>query len=210
MTFDFRPLDLSMIIKVCGMREQQNIADLQTLNIDMIGFIFYEKSPRYVENAPMTKNLSRVGVFVNENAANITAIAIANKLTHLQLHGGESVETCLQLKQKGYKIIKAISIKESTDFLKAKEYEGAADYLLFDTKCEGYGGSGLSFDWSMLNNYKGNTPFLLSGGIKTEMAQSIKAISHPQFVGIDLNSGFEISPAYKDIKELTTFLNTIR
>ena len=189
------------------MREPQNIADIETLGINMMGFIFYKKSSRYVENAPMTKNVARVGVFVNENADKITAIAIANKLTHIQLHGNETAEICLMLKQQGYKIIKAISIKDSNDFEITKEYEDAVDFLLFDTKCETYGGSGQTFDWSLLSQYKGTTPFLLSGGIKEDMVDSIKQIRHKQFVGIDLNSGFETSPAYKDIDKLRIFIN---
>ena len=80
------------------------------------------------------------------------------------------------------------------DFEKTREYEGRVDYFLFDTRCEGYGGSGKRFDWSILTEYKGETPFLLSGGIRPENAEAIRNFRHPRFAGIDLNSGFEIEP----------------
>lgn len=199
-----------MIIKVCGMREPENVAQVQEIGIDMMGFIFYDKSPRYVAQAPCTKNVARVGVFVNEDADKITAIAMANSLTHIQLHGSETPALCAQIRKKGYKVIKAINIKEAQDLTVAKAYEGIVDYLLFDTKCTQHGGSGKTFDWELLNFYKGSSPFLLSGGIKVELAECIKQLKHPQLVGVDLNSGFEISPAHKDITSLTTFINKIQ
>ena len=84
------------------------------------------------------------------------------------------------------------------------------DYLLFDTRCEGYGGSGKAFDWSLLARYDGETPFLLSGGIRPESAESLRRFRHPRLAGIDLNSGFEREPGLKDAEKLREFVRRVR
>jgi phosphoribosylanthranilate isomerase len=80
---------------------------------------------------------------------------------------------------------------------------------LFDTKCDEHGGSGKSFDWSILNEYKGQTPFLLSGGISVDSIAALKEFKHPRWSGIDLNSCFEVSPGMKDVKKIKSFLNEL-
>jgi phosphoribosylanthranilate isomerase len=212
-----------MLIKVCGMRDEENIRELAELSVDFVGFIFYEKSPRYSPCPPKSslrgnlRNIKTVGVFVNETTEQILKIALAPKpplrgvggLDVIQLHGNESPEQCADLRQAGFQIIKAFSIAQAADLEQTKRYEGVADYFLFDTQCSGYGGSGQSFDWSVLQSYTGKTPFLLSGGIRPESLEAIRAFSHPQFVGIDLNSGFETAPAVKDIQKLKTFIEKL-
>ncbi len=117
---------------------------------------------------------------------------------------------CRVLHEAGYKVIKAISISSKGDFQAAELYDGEVDLMLFDTKCDGYGGSGESFDWSMLSSYRGSTPFLLSGGITENDAQVIKSIEHEMFMGVDLNSRFEDTPAVKNINKLDNFIKSIR
>ncbi len=205
-----------MIVKVCGMRDAENISQLSRLNVDWIGFIFYEKSPRYVQaidgvnGAVENYSLKKVGVFVNAAYQQIMEMAAAYRLDYIQLHGSESPVFCQTLREQGFSVIKAFSVSTAADLEKINEYEGSADFFLFDTKCTGYGGSGKQFDWSILASYQGKTPFLLSGGINPESAGAVKNFTHPQFAGIDLNSGFEIEPGLKDIRKLEFFLDKIK
>ena len=202
-----------MIVKVCGMRNAENISQLSQLEVDWIGFIFYEKSPRYVGNEhTKTENgsLKRIGVFVNATYEQLAETATAHQLDYLQLHGDESPEFCHALREKGFSLIKAFSVSTVADLDKTSDYENCTDFFLFDTKCAGYGGSGVQFDWSILASYQGKTPFLLSGGIHPESVEAIKSLEHPQFAGIDLNSGFEVEPGLKDVDKLEEFLSKIQ
>ena len=201
-----------MIIKVCGMRDADNIEQVSTLKIDMMGFIFYAPSSRYITDsiAHTPKGISRVGVFVDEDLQNILSIAAKNNLTHIQLHGNESIETCNLLRQANYTVIKAITVAAKEDILITQKYQGFVDVFLFDTKCSCQGGSGIRFDWKILDYYKSKTPFLLSGGINSDSAQEIKKIKHPMFIGVDLNSRFETQPAMKDTNKLKQFINDLK
>ncbi len=201
-----------MLVKVCGMREQQNAADVAALGIDMMGFIFFEKSPRFVaELAPATpEGVKRVGVFVNYPIGYILDVVSTHSLDFAQLHGAESVEICRELKAKNIGVVKAVSIATEEDIEVTKQYDGEVDYFVFDTKCSGYGGSGERFDWSILDAYSGSTPFLLSGGLDPEAVEEIKGITHKQFAGVDLNSRFEIQPALKNVEKLREFIVKIR
>lgn len=202
-----------MIIKVCGMREPQNIAELERLGIDMMGFIFYPLSRRYAGDRPAINTaagIRRVGVFVDESSKKMQEIAEEYRLEVLQLHGKESPQQCASLRAAGYAVIKAISVASAADLRAAQAYQSYADYLLFDTACSGYGGSGAQFNWEMLSHYRGELPFLLSGGIAPESADALKLIQHPRFSGIDINSRFEIAPAIKDIKAIQSFIQTIK
>ena len=205
-----------MLVKVCGMREPENIEKVAQLGVDMMGFIFYPKSPRFasqsVDRTAADKNVCRVGVFVNESAGLISDKIHLFDLNAVQLHGNESRELCELLhKQNGLlKVIKAISVSAAGDIQKYKEYVGAVDYFLFDTKCKTVGGSGQQFDWQVLDEYDGDVPFLLSGGIGPEDAFRIRTFHHSQCVGIDLNSRFEIEPGVKDVEKLNKFLNEIK
>ena len=103
-----------------------------------------------------------------------------------------------------------ISIGEASDFAKCEPYIGHADYFLFDTKCDGKGGSGRQFDWQMLSNYKFDVPFILSGGIGPDDAVRIKALNHPQLLGVDVNSRFETEPAMKDAALVKRFIAELK
>ena len=211
------------------MRDADNIRDISALGVDMIGLIFYPPSPRYVQQfssgagiipdyAPdMGKTPLRVGVFVDEMPQNIVTRVYNYKLDYIQLHGNEPRETLENLRatidpdiNPNIKIIKAISVSSAEDIKKYKEYVGAADLFLFDTKCKTVGGSGEQFDWQVLEQYDGETPFLLSGGIGPDDAERVKSFHHPQCIGIDLNSKFEIEPALKDVEKLKEFLEKIK
>lgn len=201
------------IIKVCGMREAENIRNVESLHgIDMIGFIFYPKSPRYVHELPayLPTHVSRTGVFVDEDKQVITMYADRFGLNYVQLHGSESPAYCQSLRATGLKIIKAFSIARSEDLRPVHDYEKACDLFLFDTKCEQYGGSGNSFDWTILNAYKEQIPFLLSGGIHPDSVHALKEFEHPYLAGYDLNSRFESKPAEKNPEQIQLFLNELK
>ena len=211
------------------MRDADNIRDISALGVDMIGLIFYPPSPRYVQQfssgagiipdyAPdMGKTPLRVGVFVDDMPQNIVTRVYNYKLDYIQLHGNEPRETLENLRatidpdiKPKIKIIKAISVSSAEDIKKYKEYVGAADLFLFDTKCKTVGGSGEQFDWQVLQAYDGDVPFLLSGGIGPDDAERVKNFHHPKCIGIDLNSKFEIEPALKDVEKLKQFLVKVK
>ena len=200
-------------VKVCGMREAENIRQVEALGIDMMGFIFYPKSSRYVSERPayLPQKCKRVGVFVDEDIENIKKIADDYALDFVQLHGHESPDFICMLKFKvsgfRFQVIKAFNIATKEDLNATTPYAGLVDYFLFDTKGPSVGGNGEKFDWSVLEAYHGDTPFLLSGGIGPDDTERILNYHHPKCIGFDLNSRFEIEPGIKDITKLKTFLN---
>lgn len=200
------------LIKICGMRNAENIRQVEALGVDMIGFIFYPRSPRFVYEIPeyLPNQASRVGVFVNESKDNILMYADRFDLEYIQLHGNESPDYCQSLISKGLKIIKAFSVSRIKDLNNVPQYQGACSYLLFDAKSDVYGGSGNLFDWSILHFYKGQTPFLLSGGINLYSTNSLKNFYHPQFAGLDLNSRFETKPGEKDVERIKQFISNLK
>ena len=202
------------LIKVCGMREAENIREVEALGINLMGFIFWPKSSRYVSERPayLPTQCKRVGVFVNEDAETIKRIAEDYALDYIQLHGSESSDYIHALRVDGgfAAVIKAFNIATTADLETTKPYEDLVDYFLFDTKGKSVGGNGEKFDWSVLADYVGETPFLLSGGIGPDDAARVKAFHHPKCIGIDLNSRFELFPALKDINKLREFIKEIR
>ncbi len=199
-------------IKVCGMRYGENIAEVDALGVDMIGFIFYPQSPRYVAKVPsaMPQMADRVGVFVDDSLGSIEEKAKLFRLDYLQLHGSESVQFTGEVAQKGLKVIKAFSVDEEFDFETVEPYAQHCSLFIFDTKCQSVGGSGRSFDWQLLQRYKGSTPFLLSGGISLENITEVTALNHPQLIGYDINSCFETEPARKSVERVGKFLNQLK
>lgn len=225
------------------MRERENIQELVKLSPDYIGFIFYDKSKRFVADFPKVEipsTIKKVGVFVNESIDNIVDLVVKNKLDAVQLHGDESVEFCMKLSKeiasssflakternvftneetsevislKNTRIIKAFSVDESFDFSKTKLYESVCDLFIFDTKGKSYGGTGKKYDWSLLKKYIGDTPYLLSGGIGEDDAESILLFLRKQesnkCIGVDLNSGFEGAPGIKNVEKLNGFIGKV-
>ena len=194
------------------MREPENMQCVEALDVDCLGFIFYDQSPRYVpEKSEYIEAIgnckkNKAGVFVNESLDTMLVKAKLFRLQFIQLHGHETPGLCGELRRHGYFVIKAFSIASSTDLHQTEEYRDVCNYFLFDTKCAGYGGSGRRFDWSLLGDYRGETPFLLSGGLDSDCVEDLKRLKHPQFAGIDLNSGFEISLAMKDVLKIKEFI----
>lgn len=227
-----------MIVKVCGMREPENIRAIAALGVDMIGMIFCPDSSRYVSMTSsragiipdygadmrpavgaqgMSKRPQLVGVFVDDMPQNIVTRIYNYNLDCVQLHGDESPVMIDNLRRTadpdirpGLKIIKALSVADESDVKRWRQYEGHADMLLFDTKGEQAGGNGQRFDWRLLDEYDGNIPFLLGGGIGLDDVEGIRKIQHPMFAGIDLNSKFETSPGVKDAGRLAAFLRQLR
>lgn len=199
-----------MLIKVCGLKNcpaNQKLVELPGL--DMAGFIRYNKSPRFTDDPLITKKKERVGVFVNADLEEIEQAIKAFGLTVIQLHGDESPEFTATVKQR-IKTIKAFGISQAADFERTAAYEGTADYFLFDTKTEKYGGSGEQFDWIMLMDYKGQTPFFVSGGIAPHSLFALKQIRHPKLLGVDLNSRFEDAPGIKNYELVKKFIESLK
>ena len=207
------------LIKVCGMREAENIREVEALGIDLMGFIFWPKSKRYVSEKPayLPQKCKRVGVFVDEDIDQVKRIAEDFALDFIQLHGSESPAYIFQLG--GLHVIKAFNIATAEDLEQTKPYDGLVDYFLFDTKATLPGGSGQQFDWNVLEAYDGETPFLLSGGIGPDDAERVKSfltsqrslsLSKGKCAGIDLNSRFEMAPGLKDVNTMRSFIREIR
>ena len=218
-----------MKIKVCGMRDGENIREVAALGVDYIGMIFWSGSPRNVTMIPTHAGIipdrasiveespylspQRVGVFVDEMPQNIITRVVNFQLDVVQMHGNESPTVIRNLRatldpdiRPGIQFWKAISIATADDLALCRQYEDCVDAFVFDTRSNCVGGSGQQFDWQLLDAYDGSIPFLLSGGIGPDDAERIKAFRHPQCMGIDLNSRFESAPAVKDVAMLRSFL----
>ena len=203
------------MIKVCGMREAENIREVEALGIDMMGFIFWPKSSRYVSQCPdyLPKRVKRVGVFVDEDPEQVKRLAAEYRLDYIQLHGHETPEVISYLRTPALphpRILKAFNISTAEDLLQTQSYEGLVDFFLFDAKGKSVGGNGEKFNWDVLDAYQGNTPFLLSGGIGPDDVERVHAFHHPMCIGIDLNSRFELSPGLKDIAKLKAFIYNLK
>ena len=196
------------------MREAENIREVEALGIDMMGFIFWPKSSRYVSQRPdyLPKHVKRVGVFVDEDPEHVKRLAADYRLDYIQLHGQESPEQISRLSPltSHLSIIKAFNIATVEDLLQTQPYEGLVDGFLFDAKGKSVGGNGEKFNWDVLDAYDGETPFLLSGGISPDDAERVHAFHHPKCIGIDLNSRFELSPGLKDIAKLKEFIYNLK
>ena len=206
-------MERKRIIKVCGMTDASYIRLVAETGVDWIGMIFWQPSSRCCHDPGVAQTIpegiQRVGVFVDEEVETIVRRTEECGLNRVQLHGRETATSIRQLRQRlpqGVEIIKAISILTLDDLALAEDYEPLVDYLLFDTKCKTVGGSGRQFDWSILNHYQGQRPFLLSGGIGPDDARRLAAFSHPQLAGYDLNSRFETAPGIKNVEALQRFL----
>jgi len=196
------------------MKFTENREQVEQLPVDLLGYIFYAPSKRFVGEHPdaglFLSAKTKVGVFVDANAFEILGLAKNFDFEYIQLHGKENPKTCGMLKKQGLKIIKAFSIDDSFKFETTQAYEKYVDYFLFDTKTKLHGGSGMKFNWTILNKYTGHRPFFLSGGIGPEDVADIKKIDHPKLTGVDLNSGFEDEPGVKNIERLKQFIEELQ
>ncbi|MGD1848562.1 MAG: phosphoribosylanthranilate isomerase [Salibacteraceae bacterium] len=206
-----------MKVKICGLREPENIAALARLQPDFMGFIFYPPSPRYVAasalEAPLgqlPQSIRRVGVVVNQAIEELLAIGHQLRLDFFQLHGTESPEVCQHLRDSGFGTIKAFAMRPGFNWATVAPYEGKVDYFLFDTATKNFGGSGRQFDWHLLQGYTGATPFFLSGGLGPESLENIQQLNHPALVGLDANSRLEIRPGLKDVQKSKELINAFK
>ena len=206
-----------MKVKICGMKFPKNILEIGALQPDYMGFIFYSKSKRFVgENfsiksiEKLPKNIKKVGVFVNESSKIILDNVNKYELDSVQLHGNESVETCAIIKEKGIEVIKVFSVDNYFNFEEVIPFEAVSDYFLFDTKTEKYGGSGKVFNWEILEKYKLEKPFFLSGGLGLENLNAITKITHPALIGLDFNSKLEDKNYKKISEEVSELIHKIR
>jgi phosphoribosylanthranilate isomerase len=208
---------MALKIKVCGMKYQSNIKALANLLPDYIGFIFYPPSKRFIgvefdkqDIAHLHPDINKTAVFVDAQLHEVIEFCSLYGVKTLQLHGNETPEYCNALQQKDFTVIKAFGIDESFDFNTIEPYLKHVDFFLFDTKTVEHGGSGKTFNWQVLNNYKFDKPFFLSGGLTLENIENALDLKHKQFYGLDLNSKFEIEPGLKDIEKLNKAFELIR
>jgi len=201
-------------LKVCGMKDTENILRVSSLNPDYMGFIFYQPSPRYVGNdfmipPELPSSVKRVGVFVNHSMEFVIEVMKANHLHYAQLHGDESVVYCNDLMEKGIRIIKVFRVDENFDFDNTIDFQSVADFFLFDTKGKLYGGNAMPFDWTLLNLYNQAVPFFLSGGIRPENMEEIKRLSYLNIHSIDVNSGVEERQGLKNVNKISEIINQL-
>ncbi|WP_188604875.1 phosphoribosylanthranilate isomerase [Aquaticitalea lipolytica] len=221
-----------MKLKICGMKYQDNITEVASLQPDYLGFIFHHQSARHFEGTipQISDTIKKVGVFVDESIDFIKEMFEEHNLDCVQLHGHESPEFCKQLKKlchsefisesddemlkqvqhdNNVNVIKVFSIKDTFDFSVLEPYEEVCDYFLFDTKGKLPGGNGYTFNWSVLEQYPSTKPYFLSGGIGLDQVENLKQFQESNAskycYAIDINSKFEIEPGFKNIKLLKEF-----
>ncbi|WP_267406130.1 MULTISPECIES: phosphoribosylanthranilate isomerase [unclassified Chryseobacterium] len=210
-------------LKVCGLTQLDQIQELISMNVNFLGFIFYEKSPRYVLNHLSLEEISniehqgKVGVFVNESLDQIIETAEKAKLNFIQLHGDEDKNFIIELRKKiniETRIIKVIRIGSEKSEVKGKLQQNinsqpsTINYLLFDTDSKAFGGTGKQFDWNILNEIEIPLPYFLSGGISEENINQLNILNQKLFA-LDINSKFEIEPGIKNIKTIKVFKDMI-
>lgn len=199
-------------LKVCGMTQSAQLNALIDLKVDYAGLIFYKKSARYVvphlsPNAVKSfSGIQKIGVFVNAEKEEILNCVTQYGLNGVQLHGDESPKLCADLQEKGLIVFKAFRLQTAKDLIATTDYQEVCTRLLFDTAGKHYGGNGKSFNWQILENYRGTTPFILSGGIGPDSLIDLQKFTHPAWAGLDLNSKFETAPGDKNINLLKRFL----
>lgn len=201
-----------MLIKICGNTQPENLFQIESLNPDLVGVIFYPRSLRFVADQLDAYVFSdaTVAVFVNESTDQILKICHQLNISRVQLHGNETKQECQFLKKNGMIVYKAFGINSADDLVICEQYHDVTDYFIFDTKTASYGGSGESFNWQILKDYSGKTPFFLSGGLGPENIDSALELRLPGLIGFDLNSKIEIKPGIKDITTTKRIIEKIR
>lgn len=207
-----------MKLKVCGLTTLEQLQQLQELNIDYAGLIFYDGSKRYAheklelhQTEIQKLQLKKVGVFVNADMGFLKSLILFYRLSAVQLHGNETPELCDELQQ-STKVIKVFRISDATKNIDGliQPFQPVCDFFLFDTDTTGYGGSGKRFDWSVLQKASINKPFFLSGGIGPDDMGILQRFSHPFLHAIDINSRFETGPGIKNMNAVKTFVHALK
>lgn len=193
-----------------------NINAVGQEDIDLMGFIFYPKSNRYVsedihnavDNLP--SHIKKVGVFVNAAREEIMQKVEQYHLDYIQLHGDETADECHFYADQGINVIKAFSIGTTEDLGKVVSYSPYCELFVFDTPTPDYGGSGKTFDWQVLKQYKADTPYLLSGGLGAHNIAQALLLEDKRLIGFDVNSKLENEQYLKDIKQVQLLVNNIK
>lgn len=200
----------SLKIKVCGMKQPDNLLAVAALQPDYLGFIFYEKSPRFMQQtlspealAELPKSIKKTGVFVNALAEEVLALSQTWGLQAVQLHGDETPETCEMLQKEGLEVIKVFRVGEQFELDSLLPYATVVDYFLFDTQGKQYGGNGAVFNWRLLTNYSLSVPIILSGGVEKASLDKLSELQHLPLYAVDVNSKFEDEPGLKNLSALT-------
>ena len=211
---------MSQAIKICGLSSAPTLSAALEAGADMVGFVFFEKSPRCVSYdearglaAQARQRAEIVALCVDASDEALLQIVAATEPDYLQLHGRESPERVSEIQRKfGVSAIKAIGVADASDFARAQEYRQAADALLIDAKPpKGAvlpGGNGVPFDWRLARNFHPRKPWLLSGGLGP--SNVAEAIALSQARGVDVSSGVESAPGVKDIEKIKAFVAAAR
>lgn len=204
-------------VKICGMKHPANIAEVCALSPDYLGFLFYEKSPRFVGEHPdmdifslVPPAIEKVGVFVNATAGEMLRLSDRYRIHTIQLHGNEPADVCMTLKEEGRVVVKAVPGDSARIEAGIKKYNGFVDYFLFDTPVQNYGGSGRKFEWAALESSEVPRPFFLSGGIGPGDEEAIVGLDWNGLYAVDVNSRFETEPGMKDVRLLEEFMEMIK
>lgn len=211
----------SIQIKVCGMRDAQNIEEVLTLKPDYLGLIFFPGSLRYMDDEKsaswntISLQTKLTGVFVNAEAPFILERVNAYHLGAIQLHGQESPEQCARIRanlSEDICLIKAFGVSDQFKWSVCDDFKHVADYFLFDTHSASHGGTGKKFDWTLLSGYRGELPYFLSGGLGLEDVQEVRTLAEEdaRLIAVDLNSRFELSPAVKNTALLDQTFKLLR
>ena len=210
----------NILIKICGLSTPETLEAALDAGADMVGFVFFPKSPRHVslEQAAALGELcagraQKVALVVNADDADIASIITSLKPDLLQLHGTETPERVADIKSRfGLPVMKAIGIGEKADLLKVKIFEQVTDRLLLDAKppkdASLPGGNGVSFDWTLLDDFNSTKPWMLSGGLDPQNVS--EAIRQTHAKGVDVSSGVESAPGVKDIARIKAFVANAR
>ena len=200
------------LVKICGITNREDAEIAVTSGADALGFIFYPKSPRFIKTEDARKicehipgNILKIGVFVDADFEELTALHTENFLNYFQLHGNESPDLCRRFPGK---IIKAFRINNNFNEDVLKDYS-ACSMFLFDTKVEGlYGGSGVAFDWNILRLIPRTRPVILSGGLNEDNVAEAIRIVKPYMV--DVSSAVESHPGKKDAAKIARFIKSCK
>ena len=213
-------MDSELIVKICGLSTPPTLGAALDAGADMVGFVFFAKSPRNLDLATAADlgrrvegRARKVALVVDAEDRQLAGIVSHLAPDLLQLHGHETPERVAAIKARfGLPVIKAIAIARAADLLAAKLYADVSDYLLFDAKAApdavAPGGNGLAFDWSLLSNLSIATPWLLSGGLNTSNVG--EALSMTRAPGVDVSSGVESAPGVKQPEFITAFIAAAR
>lgn len=215
-----QPVSTRVRVKVCGMTDAEQVRQLDEMGVEFAGFIFYERSPRYVLRSMSSadirrirRRINKVGVFVNASADEVLKTVDACGLYLVQLHGDESPKVCERIADY-ITVVKAFRLTDDDNIMwKIKDYQDVVDMFLFDTEGAGYGGTGKKFNWEMLKGLNIRKPFFLSGGITPGDAAALKLFQQEpvakDLFAVDINSKFEIMPGIKDIEKIKKFVSEL-